>query len=702
MLSYSFCRKTLLVVSIVVLAFSISVPVRAFYNPETASIMKCASTPGLCLPGAKELVTLQCSFDLHLNSSATSSIRTITCNITNNTNQTLTDEYRINFTTDYIYDGETEMMHWDNSQNLAGLEPGKTITKTSQIAITLTPIIDFYADGAFVSKGRSKYDVAMLTPYWTVEPYNPRCDGDDLNSNGISDAIEATAAFTRANQTGTLQVAPGKLIKFAAGLVGHNIEISGTGETYQEEVQSANGSGTSYWILGRTPDNQTVHWYDFTFDGETGARLVDGNLVLCFVDGKRGDTDLTANGYIEYVGGVATQQQNALYFPVPFPAEGTAVRLIIMEQGLEDNQTRLTFFDQDGETIDQRILDISGRGMLTVDDIPEATSLIMVEGYLLTGYATFTSPGGKTYAVGSATEFSEELIIPQEITTEAIDTYVTIINSGDVYAPVDLKDEPQGTNVSYLGVRAHSSKTYHVEAGKETTSISVRYAQTKVAAAILYRVDGIGWSMASLNSKGSATKTFPAYSQETSWTAYLGASSEHCSSTIYSAAGEQVLSESIPTYHLNEYFLGSIKAYAPSAGAWAVVKDGTSERPGQGFATIITGGISGGIGAYTPQGTKERGVIPLLPKSEGVTVCNLINPNSEPSDVSVQGYTTTGDFVGGGVLTIPANGSISIPIADPGNIASILFIAIAHPISGNQIFKYNSGSISTIPLLGGF
>lgn len=58
-----------------------------------------------------------------------------------------------------------------------------------------------------------------------------------------------------------------------------------------------------WWKYGRTPDNLTPHWYDFTFDGTTGAEI-NGNVVtLHFVDGQRGDEDLTANGVIVDPGG---------------------------------------------------------------------------------------------------------------------------------------------------------------------------------------------------------------------------------------------------------------------------------------------------------------------------------------------------------------------------------------------------------------
>jgi len=49
---------------------------------------------------------------------------------------------------------------------------------------------------------------------------------------------------------------------------------------------------SSYIMFGPTPSDPDPHYYNFSFDGETGAEF-DGNVItLNFVDGKRGDADL--------------------------------------------------------------------------------------------------------------------------------------------------------------------------------------------------------------------------------------------------------------------------------------------------------------------------------------------------------------------------------------------------------------------------
>jgi hypothetical protein len=63
----------------------------------------------------------------------------------------------------------------------------------------------------------------------------------------------------------------------------------------------------SYWKFGPTPDDPTWHWYEFAFDGTTGAEISGNTVTLHLVDGQRGDADLTANGVITDPGAPAWQ-----------------------------------------------------------------------------------------------------------------------------------------------------------------------------------------------------------------------------------------------------------------------------------------------------------------------------------------------------------------------------------------------------------
>lgn len=64
---------------------------------------------------------------------------------------------------------------------------------------------------------------------------------------------------------------------------------------------------THYYAYGKTPDNQTAHWYDFSYDSATGtgAEFVSNKILLHFVDGQRGDDDLRENDSITHAGAQA-------------------------------------------------------------------------------------------------------------------------------------------------------------------------------------------------------------------------------------------------------------------------------------------------------------------------------------------------------------------------------------------------------------
>jgi len=53
-----------------------------------------------------------------------------------------------------------------------------------------------------------------------------------------------------------------------------------------------------YYKYGPTHMNHTPHWYPFMYDGQTGAEIDGDRIILHFVDGQRGDNDLSSNGII--------------------------------------------------------------------------------------------------------------------------------------------------------------------------------------------------------------------------------------------------------------------------------------------------------------------------------------------------------------------------------------------------------------------
>jgi len=100
-------------------------------------------------------------------------------------------------------------------------------------------------------------------------------------------------------------------VTFGCGFFGFTIEgITPGGSTIVTIILHSSINVLSYYRYGPTPGNTANHWYEFTYNGETGAQISrqDGkiHINLNFKDGSRGDDDLQADGKIVDQGGPAT------------------------------------------------------------------------------------------------------------------------------------------------------------------------------------------------------------------------------------------------------------------------------------------------------------------------------------------------------------------------------------------------------------
>jgi len=80
--------------------------------------------------------------------------------------------------------------------------------------------------------------------------------------------------------------------------------------TTAELILHGGSEPVAYWKFGPSAtETPSPGWYEFGFDGETGALASDAQtLLIQFVDGGRGDSDLAANGVIDDPGGPAVQK----------------------------------------------------------------------------------------------------------------------------------------------------------------------------------------------------------------------------------------------------------------------------------------------------------------------------------------------------------------------------------------------------------
>ncbi len=107
-------------------------------------------------------------------------------------------------------------------------------------------------------------------------------------------------------------------VEFPYGFFEFAIHVLNPGDTTKMIIYlPVDAKPNTYYKYGPTPDDPTNHWYEFMYDDQTltGAEISGNVVTLHFVDGQRGDDDLTANGTIVDQGGpgITSSQHNFLF-----------------------------------------------------------------------------------------------------------------------------------------------------------------------------------------------------------------------------------------------------------------------------------------------------------------------------------------------------------------------------------------------------
>ncbi len=94
-------------------------------------------------------------------------------------------------------------------------------------------------------------------------------------------------------------------VEFPVGFFSFIIDLQGMTGTVVVRMYLPQGIVvTDYYKYGQTPVLPLPHWYQFMYDLQTGAEIIQSNIVdLHFLDGERGDNDITENGFIIEPGG---------------------------------------------------------------------------------------------------------------------------------------------------------------------------------------------------------------------------------------------------------------------------------------------------------------------------------------------------------------------------------------------------------------
>lgn len=96
-------------------------------------------------------------------------------------------------------------------------------------------------------------------------------------------------------------------LEFPVGFFSFIIDLQGnTGQVVVTMYLPQGVMITDYYKYGQTPVLTLPQWYQFIYDSQTGAEIIQPNIIsLHFIDGQRGDNDITANGFIVEPGGPA-------------------------------------------------------------------------------------------------------------------------------------------------------------------------------------------------------------------------------------------------------------------------------------------------------------------------------------------------------------------------------------------------------------
>ena len=296
-------------------------------------------------------------------------------------------------TGDCVYDISAEGDYLYIANSYSGIEvlnisdPKNPQTVTKYITGGYAMDVEAFHDTVFVADGENGFHVFKLM------------EVEDNDLDGIADYLEQGPNGDNPEFDGNDDGVPDWQQSAAASLPSHNgayylTLASEDGETPLEEVvalavpedfpddfefplgiikfKTATGTGNSTVIsliihAGLTPDSyfnfilpakdEKAGWYEFLFDGTTGA-VIDGNKVLLyFKDGNRGDLDEIANGTIETIGGAAKNVQGmhdqeaeiilCSSYPNPFNHSLT------IEYKLKQSEiVTITFYSQFGKQID--------------------------------------------------------------------------------------------------------------------------------------------------------------------------------------------------------------------------------------------------------------------------------------------------------------------------------------------------------------
>jgi PKD repeat protein len=192
--------------------------------------------------------------------------------------------------------GFTYAIDWDGDGTV-----DQTITGPGEVQVTHT----YSAAGTFtVRVTATDKDGGTSTPATVAVTVLPRQVTVSSDAAGGDVTLAAPAGTGLANAAAVPNPSPADApagVQFPLGFFTFQVRgVAPGGATTVTLSYPAGVTVNTYYQYGPTPDNPTPHWYEFLYDGTTGAVIdtASRTITLHFVDGRRGDHDLAANGVV--------------------------------------------------------------------------------------------------------------------------------------------------------------------------------------------------------------------------------------------------------------------------------------------------------------------------------------------------------------------------------------------------------------------
>jgi len=178
--------------------------------------------------------------------------------------------------------------------------------------------------------------------------------------------------------------------EFPWGYFDFSLDGLDPGEAVNVTMILHNGKSIAkYYKYGVTQDNLTPHWYDFAYNGQTGAEINGNVITLHFVDGLRGDEDITVNGSIKEPGAPAkagttgiselTEKTGITVYPNPASDKIT----LKLNKILPGDNYLLNIHSNTGVIVQQKIIDVCDSNEefnISTANLPSGLYLITLSG----------------------------------------------------------------------------------------------------------------------------------------------------------------------------------------------------------------------------------------------------------------------------------------------------------------------------------